>query len=144
LLQLEQRANDLFATYVHLYYDYATSSVYFNDTDSAGFNACFLVKKEMAGEKDVKEGCWDAIHVVVCNMKESPKVSYRVISTVMVTVDAESAAIGKINIAGSSAKSAQEQHTLPDKFPEDDPDMFHLSIIGRMIESNEETLRNNV
>ena len=105
LLTMEQRANELFSTYVHLYYDYAVSSVYFNDTDSAGFNACFLVKKEMAGEKDVKEGCWDAIHVVVCNMKESPKVSYRVISTVLVTVEAESAAIGKMNIAGSSAKS---------------------------------------
>ena len=144
LLTLEQRANELFATYVHLYYDYAISSVYFNDTDSAGFNACFLVKKEMAGEKDVKEGCWDAIHVVVCNMKEAPKVSYRVISTVMVTVDAESAAIGKMNIAGSSAKSSQEVHTLPDKFENDDADMYHLAICGRMIESNEEILRNNV
>ena len=80
----------MFATYVHLYYDYAVSSVYFNDTDSQGFNACFLVKKEMAGENDVKSGCWDAIHVVACNMKEAPKVSYRVISTVMVTVEAES------------------------------------------------------
>lgn len=90
LLQLEQRANDLFATYVHLYYDYAISSVYFNDTDTQGFNACFLVKKEMAGENEIKEGCWDAIHVVVCNMKEAPKVSYRVISTVMVSVEAES------------------------------------------------------
>jgi len=37
-----------------------------------------------------KSGNWDAIHVVACNMKENPKVSYRVISTVMVTVDAES------------------------------------------------------
>ena len=47
LLRIEQRANEVFATYVKLYYDYATSSVYFNDTDGQGFNACFLVKKEM-------------------------------------------------------------------------------------------------
>ena len=106
LLQLEVRANELFATYVHLYYDDAISSVYFNDTETQGFNACFLVKKEIVGEKDVKSGCWDAIHVVACNMKEAPKVSYRVISTVMVTVDGESAVIGKMDIAGSSAKSA--------------------------------------
>ena len=105
LLQLEQRANELFSIYVHLYYDHAISSVYFNDTDTQGFNACFLVKKQMAGENDIKEGCWDAIHVVVCNMKEAPKVSYRVISTVMVTVEAESSTIGKMDIAGSSAKS---------------------------------------
>ena len=90
MLALEQRANELFTTYVKLYYDFAISSVYFNDTDTQGFNACFLVKKEMAGENDIKNGCWDAIHVVACNMKEAPKVSYRVISTVMVTVEAES------------------------------------------------------
>ena len=33
LLQLEQKANEVFATYVNLYYDFATSSVYFNDTE---------------------------------------------------------------------------------------------------------------
>ena len=47
LLRLEQKANDLFSLYVQRYYDYALSSVYFNDTDGAGFNACFLVKKQM-------------------------------------------------------------------------------------------------
>ena len=135
----------MFKTYVHLYYDNAISSVYFNDTDTQGFNACFLVKKTMQGENDVKMGNWDAIHVVACNMKEAPKVSYRVISTVMVTVDAESAAIGKMDIAGSSAKSANETHNLPDDFgPDNDIEGFHLQIIGKMIEANEETLRNNV
>ena len=34
LLQMEQKANELFATYVRLYYDHAISSVYFNDTDT--------------------------------------------------------------------------------------------------------------
>ena len=144
LLALETRANELFATYVKLYYDFAISSVFFNDTDTQGFNACFLVKKELAGEKEVKSGCWDAIHVVACNMKEAPKVSYRVISTVMVTVDAESNTIGKMDIAGSSAKSAQETHNLPEDLPDNDLDGFHLQIIGKMIEANEETLRNNV
>lgn len=119
LLALEQRANELFRTYVHLYYDFAVSSVYFNDTETQGFNACFLVKKEMQGEKDIKNGCWDAIHVVVCNMKEAPKVSYKVISTVMVTVEAESAQVGKMDIAGSSAKSTTETHNLPDDFGPD-------------------------
>ena len=136
----------MFAIYVKLYYDHATSSVYFNDTDSAGFNACFLVKKEIAGEKDVKQGNWDAIHVVSCNMAEQGKASYRVISTVMVTVDAESEKIGQMDIAGSSAKSIAETHTLPKDFgtKDCDPDIYHLSRIGTMIEKNEDTLRNNV
>ena len=43
LLRLEKKANEVFATYVQLYYDYATSSVYVNDNDTHGFNACFLV-----------------------------------------------------------------------------------------------------
>ena len=47
----------------------------------------------MEGEKGVKSGNRDAIHVVACNMKENPKVSYRVISTVMVTVDVSLIAI---------------------------------------------------
>ena len=100
----------------------------------------------MEGEKGINKGNWDAIHIVACNMKENPKVSYRVISTVMVTVDADSDKLGKMDIAGSSAKSTQEQHTLPDNFgsKDCDPDMFHLSIIGRIIEANEEVLRNNV
>ena len=34
LLSMEQKANDIFQTYVHLYYDFATASVYFNDTDT--------------------------------------------------------------------------------------------------------------
>ena len=59
----------------------------------------------MDGEKDINKGNWDAIHIVACNMKENPKVSYRVISTVMVTVDADSDKLGKMDIAGSSAKS---------------------------------------
>ena len=133
----------MFKTYVHLYYDNAISSVYFNDTDTQGFNACFLVKKTMqGGENDVKMGNWDGIHVVACNMKEAPKVRYTVISTVMVTVEAESNNLGKMDIAGSSAKSTTETHTLPDDFGVGrDLDGFHLSVIGKMLEQNEDQLR---
>ena len=79
-------------------------------------------------------------------MAEQGKVSYRVISTVMVTVDAESEKIGQMDIAGSSAKSIAETHTLPKDFgtKDCDPDIYHLSRIGTMIEKNEDTLRNNV
>lgn len=87
LLRLEQKANDVFQQYVQLYYDYAVSSVYFNDTEQQGFNACYLVKKEMDSGNDIKSGSWDAIHIVVCNMKEMPKVSYKVISTVMISME---------------------------------------------------------
>ena len=57
---------------------------------------------------------WDAIHVVSCNMKDAPKVLYKVISTVMVTVEAESGEIGKMDIAGSSSRSISENATMPE------------------------------
>jgi capping protein (actin filament) muscle Z-line, beta len=64
LLQMEQKANDVFYRYATLYFDQAVTSVYFFDTDYEGFGACFLVKKEILGEKGIKEGSWDSIHVV--------------------------------------------------------------------------------
>ena len=110
LLQLEQKANDVFSTYVHLYFDYAISSVYFNDTDTQGFNACFLVKKEMDPSKTIRSGTWDGIHIVVCSMKDAPKVSYKVISTVMISLELKQAdGVGSLTIHGSSSKSASEQ-----------------------------------
>ena len=87
---------------------------------------------------------WDAIHVVSCNMKDAPKVSYKVISTVMVTVEADGGDIGKMDIAGSSSKGITENHTMPENDASLDPDMFHIATIGKMIESNEDALRNNV
>lgn len=46
LLEMEQKANDVFERYAKLYYDnnYFTS-VYFFDTDDNGFGSCWLIKK---------------------------------------------------------------------------------------------------
>jgi len=41
----------------------------------------------MDSTSEVKSGTWDAIHVVICNMKEAPKVKYQVISTVMISLE---------------------------------------------------------
>ena len=95
---------------------------------------------------EIKSGTWDAIHIVACNMKEAPKVSYKVISTAMISLEMDKAnGVGKVVINGSSSKSASEQVTLPDDFGSGtDPDMFHISTIGRLIEANEDSLRNTV
>ncbi len=53
--------------YVKLYYDYAISSVYFADTPEPGFNASFLVKKELNDVQSIKYGNWDAIHFDTVN-----------------------------------------------------------------------------
>ena len=92
---------------MQLYYDYAISSVYFNDTDAQGFNSCWLVQKVMDPTAEVKSGTWDAIHVVSCNMKEAPKCTYKVISTVMISLEmTRPNSVGELQIHGSSSKSA--------------------------------------
>lgn len=146
LLQLEQKANEMFAQYVKLYYDYATSSVYFKDTDTQGFDACFLVKKEMDKTSKVRGGTWDAIHIVVCTMKDAPKVSYKVLSTIMISLEMiEPNGVGTITLHGSSSKNASEQVQLPNDFGDrTDPDVFHIAQIGRLIEANEDVLRATV
>ena len=146
MLQLEQKANAMFATYVKLYYDFALSSVYFVDTQDPGFNACFLVKKDINDEKDIKKGCWDAIHVVTCNLKKAPKATYRVISTVMITVDAVHPKIGTFTVSGSSAKTTDETVTLPADFgtAKVDSDHFHIKTVGKIIENNETYLKGEV
>lgn len=46
LLEMEQKANDVFARYAKLYYDNNFyTSVYFFDTDDNGFGSCWLIKK---------------------------------------------------------------------------------------------------
>lgn len=77
-----------------MYYDANTvSSVYFVDTDGQGFNAAFLVKKELDNEKLIKYGSWDAINVVTCT-RNGEEANYRVITTVMVCVDSSTAKQG--------------------------------------------------
>lgn len=126
-----------------LYYDFAFSSVYFVDTEHAGFNACFLVKKAVSGLKEVRDGCWDGIHVVSCDMSTAGQAKYRVISTVMISVESESDDIGAMSIHGSSSKTREETHALPSD-GKSDLDQFHLRNIGKMIETNEGTLREEV
>ena len=71
----------------------------------------------MDATNEVKSGTWDAIHVVTCNMKEAPKCTYKVISTVMISLEmTRPNSVGELQIHGSSSKSATEAVTIPDNF----------------------------
>ena len=108
LLKLEQKANELFKMYVKMYYDYAISSVYFNDTEMPGFNAAFLVKKSIDNESGIESGNWDAIHIVECNLNEQGKASYAVTSTVMASIVINTQTIGRMELTGNTSTGAQE------------------------------------
>ena len=110
---MEQKANDVFQRYATLYFDQALTSVYFFDTDYDGFGACFLVKKsksikliyiEIEGEKGIKEGSWDSIHVVTVSL-EQKKARYRVASTVFLKMASTNPSYGNLEIAGSLSRS---------------------------------------
>lgn len=81
-------------------------------------------------------------------MREAPKVSYKVISTVMMSMSLVSEAVGKMEITGSSSKQAQDTVTIPENIGTPaagmDIDLFHVSNIGKMIEHNESLLRSDL
>ena len=80
LLEMEQKANDVFGRYAKLYYDNNfLTSVFFFDTDNNGFGSCWLVKKSkwanltfnsvaQLEKSGIDEGTWDAIHLVTTNV----------------------------------------------------------------------------
>ncbi len=114
LLQLEQKANDVFARYATLYFDSgATTSVYMFDTDYEGFGAAFLVKKSIEGEKGIKEGTWDSIHVVSVVQQQNKKATYRVASTVFLKMVSSSPVYGNLEIAGTLSKLVSHPPPYP-------------------------------
>jgi hypothetical protein len=92
--------------------------------------------------QSIKDGNWDAIHVVNCTL-DAKKANYRVISTIMITLDTKTESLGQMTMAGSCAKTAEQSVNLPADFQQN-TDAFHIKVIGKMIENNETLLRNEV
>lgn len=90
----------------------------------------------------IKYGNWDAIHIVNCTINGS-KADYKVISTVMITMETNMEVLGKMTVAGSCAKTSNQTVTLPADFATNS-DAHHLRVIGKMIENNEGILRTEV
>lgn len=93
--------------------------------------------------KEITYGCWDAIHIVTCSITSATSAHYNVISTVMISLDAETPDLGKMGLHGCCAKSQQADVKFSDDFKKN-PDSFHLRNIGKLIESNEDQLRSEV
>lgn len=68
--------------------------------------------------------------------------SYKVISTVMISLEVATPTIGSMSIHGSSSKQAKEDVQLGADVQ--DVDHFHIANIGRIIERNEDELRTTV
>ena len=95
----------------------------------------------------IKKGNWDAIHIVVCKLRDAGKAAYTVISTAMISLEIESATIGNMVLTGSTSKNAKDLVNIPDtigKPGEVNFETFHIANIGKLIEQNEDKLRSEV
>lgn len=138
LRNLEVEANQLFDAYRELYFEGGTSSVYMWDLDAEGsFAGCFLIKKSVAGHEYVSEGGWDSIHVVEVsesNSGGSTAATYKLTTTVIISMDVHKFQVGDSNLSGSLTRVSQKNAPV-------DPDHTHVANIGSMIEDMETDIR---
>ena len=138
---MEQKANNVFQRYAHLYYDKDfKTSVYFIDTDMNGFISCWLVKKSLEFNGASEPSEWDATHVVKTTIDGS-KARYKVTSTVFLNLQSQNNVQGKIDMAGNVTRVQEDHATLDAKLDTGDQ---HVAFIGRMIENNETAIRQEI
>ncbi|CAF0779334.1 unnamed protein product [Didymodactylos carnosus] len=135
LRQLEIEANQAFEQYREMYFEGGVSSVYFWDLEGLnGFAGVILVKKVGDGSKKIK-GCWDSIHVVEVQEKQSGRTAhYKLTSTVMLWLQTHKATSGMMNLGGSLTRQLESDSQIQE-FSQ------HIINIGRMVEEMENKIR---
>ncbi|CAF0854734.1 unnamed protein product [Didymodactylos carnosus] len=133
LRQLEIEANQAFEQYREMYFEGGVSSVYFWDLEN-GFAGVILVKKVGDGSKKIK-GCWDSIHVVEVQEKQSGRMAhYKLTSTVMLWLQTHKTTSGMMNLGGSLTRQLESDSQIQE-FSQ------HIINIGRMVEEMENKIR---
>jgi len=134
LRKLEVVANEVFDIYRDLYFEGGVSSVYCWDLDS-GFAACILIKKTQDQSKKGQpmKGTWDSIHVVEVNDNKT-NAHYKLTTTVMLSIETETASTGTVSLSGSLTRQEEKDFPVNDANP-------HVSNIGKMVEDMEIKLR---
>ncbi|XP_047341751.1 probable F-actin-capping protein subunit beta [Impatiens glandulifera] len=141
LRQIEIEANDIFAIYCDQYYEGGISSVYLWEDDAKdGFVACFLIKKEgpkmgQARRGNMKEGAWEAIHVIEVSGEDDGMAHYCLTSTVMLSMTTKDDSSGSFNLSGSIRRQMNMNLSVSEG---------HLCNMGKMIEEMESKLRNSL
>lgn len=136
LRAMESEANELFDAYRELYFEGGTSSVYLWDFEG-GFAGCFLIKKFVEGDRSVKNGIWDSIHVVEVREDGPTKASYKLTTTIMLHMEVEKAEVGDTVLSGSLTRQTEVNSAVSEV-------KTHLANIGRMIEDLETDMRSNL
>lgn len=135
LRKVEIGLNDVFDAYRDAYYEGGTSSVYCWDIDG-GFAACILIKKGGEQAKRAVKGTWDSIHVVEVS-EEGKNATYKLTSTVMLSVTTATTGAGNVNLAGSLTRQVEDEKKVDER-------NTHLVNIGHLVEDMEGRLRNSI
>ena len=161
LRALELEANALFQVYREQYYDgQGVSSVYFWDLydeddpndrgggssssgggGGGGFAGCFAIKKGVTDTRAFREGRWDSMHVIEAQPTArgagatGPAATYKLTTTVQVSLFVESPDVGEACLAGVVTGTTEAMHAVVDS---------HVANIGRMIEDMEISLRGDL
>lgn len=140
LRTLEQKANAVFDAYRNLYYEGGVSSVYLWDLEEGGgFAGCFLIKKEVSEpQRHVSVGCWDSIHVMEVTPGAGGQSTYKLTTTVMLTMTTKEGNAGMVNLSGGLTRQGRPE-TLPGA-----DDAAHVVNMGKMIEQMEIDIRNQL
>eukprot|EP01039_Chlorochromonas_danica_P003594 gene3594-3935_t len=137
LREMEIEFNELFDAYRELYFEGGTSSVYLWDLDH-GFAGCFLIKKNVSGDRFVQSGCWDSIHVVeVEEAANKSSANYKLTTTIILTMNVNKSDVGESLWSGTLTR----QNTLNSPVTEV---KTHFHNIGRLIEDMETDMRSNL
>lgn len=143
LRTMEVEANTLFDTYRELYYEGGVSSVYLFELDGDGFAGAFLIKKMVGeGDKYIKKGSWDSIHIIEVQEKQGApigpkKATYKLTTTVMLDMGIDNADLGKTNLAGSLTRQSEVTKSVTDSDT-------HIVNMGKLIEDMEIDMRSNM
>jgi len=131
LRKTEVQMNRIFDIYRDLYFEGGVSSVYCWDLDD-GFACVVLIKKtqDQSRRGQPMKGTWDSIHVVEVQETSKVKAHYKLTTTIMLSIETESEATGRIHLAGSLTRQVSEDFKVDEANP-------HVSNIGRMIEDME-------
>jgi capping protein beta len=139
LRALEIDANRVFDHYRKLYFEGGTSSVYMFETDesSDSFGSCWLIHKDVDKQSEFKQGWWDSIHVFETTQDKDGYYTYKLTSTVMVSMIVEDDKVGKVDLSGSMTQQASKRLKV-DKYT------GHIAHMGKMLEDMELRIRNSI
>jgi len=141
LRDMELSANRLFDNYRELYFEGGHSSVYFFETDGAesdnSFGACWVIHKDILPDGSMEKGWWDSTHVFEVEPKGDGKSTYKLTTTVMVSLVLKDEKVGGVDLSGLRTQQTTKDCKVSG-------DMSHVSNMGEMLEQAEQRVRNAV